>query len=152
MRCPRCLSALVPELIGAPKSQKDGGPYRAPSMELSDEEKHSRQELDRCSACGGVWFDKGEITAALYELVQDDELATVSTRGLASKPQILKIPSPLHCPRCGILMQAIQSRAAPEVVFDQCPRCRGVWFDRDELRVFALPVVSALALKLKEFD
>ncbi|HUW57713.1 MAG TPA: zf-TFIIB domain-containing protein [Planctomycetota bacterium] len=37
----------------------------------------------------------------------------------------------MNCPKCRKPMQAA---SAEDIEVDQCPQCRGTWFDRDELR------------------
>ena len=37
----------------------------------------------------------------------------------------------MTCPKCGVELRA---GLIEEVEVDECPRCNGIWFDRDELR------------------
>lgn len=76
-------------------------------------------KLDVCPTCGGIFFDKGEIT----KLTDDHHLERliVDHAGGASR---------LPCPRCG---GAMSQRLVGEVTIDVCRACHGVWMDRGEL-------------------
>jgi len=39
--------------------------------------------------------------------------------------------SPMNCPRC---QSELQTRSTDGVEIDECPSCKGIWFDADELR------------------
>jgi Zn-finger nucleic acid-binding protein len=80
------------------------------------EQKDGQAEVDFCVACGGVWFDKGEIEAEGGRLPDD----------------LTVIPSatPRTCPRCVAPLGTVR---APSVEIDLCATCGGVYLDRDEL-------------------
>jgi len=80
---------------------------------------HGRFRLDVCGTCGGVWFDKGEIT----KLTDDRDLEHLIVTYASGE-------SRLECPGCGAGMA---QRPVGGVVRDVCTSCRGVWMDRGEL-------------------
>lgn len=150
--CPRCQGGLEAEVIGSTESARPG-PFRdgAPHDLLDPRVR----EIDRCPACGGVWFDAGELAVGLREIAGEAAVRpTGRLRALAERrrPMVLEGGcEPARCPRCDKLMLVIRSGAAPDVVYARCPGCQGVWFDRGQLRQLAEPLPSALALILDEF-
>jgi Zn-finger nucleic acid-binding protein len=101
--------------------------------------------VDRCPACGGFWFDSGEV---------QDAIRTAQIPRSPRAPTV-KLHQPLGacgpCPRCGAAMKAVDSQAVPDLEYDRCCRCDGVWFDAGEAERFA-DDVGLFALMLHEFD
>lgn len=83
-------------------------------------------EVDRCSGCGGIWFDKGELGALLSHETQkiralmggDDPLALDQKTGT--------------CPRHGVRMVRVTSARNRQVVIETCTTCQGIWLDGGE--------------------
>ncbi len=96
-------------------------------------------EIDRCPACGGVWFDIGEIKqlrALSNERAIQDELAAALVTG--TEPMLSAQVITLGCPLCGLKMTRRPHEDAPGVVIDRCQQ-HGTWLDRGEaLRLLAL--------------
>ena len=86
-------------------------------------------EVDWCAACGGLWFDQGELAL----------LAASAGRGftedfLADAPADLAgDASPRRCPRCPKRMAAKRFPRLPEIRIDACPAGHGFWLDKGEL-------------------
>ncbi len=101
--------------------------------------------LDVCMRCNGVWFDAGEVAqlarckpAAFWALIgRREEIARVpchSCQAIVPRDQD-RCPAcgkeqVFGCPRCEEPMRKVKSG---DIVLDVCPRCRGVWFDNQEL-------------------
>ena len=114
--------------------------------------------LRRCSNCGGFWLDGGELN------IMDQELAKimpVKGRGFSDFVNNVHVPywykrvrsdsaevdfqveaPPIKgakregatsdiCPACG---RALDAYEAFSMSFEACPRCRGIWLMKDELR------------------
>ncbi|PKK89545.1 MAG: hypothetical protein CVV64_14150 [Candidatus Wallbacteria bacterium HGW-Wallbacteria-1] len=96
-------------------------------------------EIDLCSKCGGIWFDKGEISRismrsgfensdileqlkkrAPAHVTEVDRTASCSWESGGSKP---------NCPACSGQLDIIVYEG---VEIDICPKCRGVWLDNGE--------------------
>jgi Zn-finger nucleic acid-binding protein len=77
--------------------------------------------VDRCTSCGGTWFDEEE----LRRVAHDKELERLATR-----VPVNAIDSPFACPRCH--GRCVEGHVE-EVEVDHCLDCRGVWLDRGEL-------------------
>lgn len=81
--------------------------------------------IDHCSACRGIWLDEGEIYMFskkprwMYQALQNGLLnARKSERA---------------CPHCEVKLEQ-GGFVEPELLIDQCPDCKGLWFDDKELQ------------------
>jgi Zn-finger nucleic acid-binding protein len=86
-------------------------------------------EVDWCAACGGFWFDAGELEL-LAELAQRDFTLDFTEEDPASGG---KPPERRRCPRCRQRMDVRNLALEPPVAIDLCPVGHGMWFDRGEL-------------------
>jgi Zn-finger nucleic acid-binding protein len=114
--------------------------------------------LDRCPNCGGFWLDGGELESIDAEL---REIMPVEGHGFGVFLRNVHLPyvrrharrrssefdfevevppikgaervaqTELSCPACASHLARYRAFG---VGFEGCPRCRGVWLDRDELR------------------
>lgn len=127
IRCPRCTSAtdVVP---------------------LAD------LELDHCAACGGIWFDAGEIKR-LRVMVDDvavrDALAALFVS--AATPPVMSSEERLVCPVCAIRMTRRHHEDAPGVVIDRC-QVHGTWLDRGEVTRLLELAKQTSAARLRELS
>ena len=102
--------------------------------------------LDHCDNCGGTWFDAGEVmklrgckpndVIALMANVEGVFQQQCHSCGAAmdrndEKCQACGKPNELNCPKCSTKMERKQ---VGRLVLDLCHGCKGVWFDRHELR------------------
>jgi Zn-finger nucleic acid-binding protein len=89
-------------------------------------------ESNICQFCGGVWLDAGELADFIKK-------GTVPQRLMANYciDESLKKVEEGHrnCPRCRNLLQLIVHKG---INIDFCYRCRGVWFDKGELKQLLL--------------
>ena len=111
MNCPVCASALQPIIEPSPAG---------------------RIELDFCERCRGVWFDAGELAAVLNQSHrQSTEVPPLLEGGQPARP------CPYH-PETLMRRRALQIPDAPAqfsaLVFDQCPKCEGVWLEGVEVQ------------------
>ncbi|MEE2904561.1 MAG: protein kinase [Myxococcota bacterium] len=86
--------------------------------------------LDLCLRCEGIWLDFGEVQRLLGE---------IRTFGKHQEPKLSESVDLDRvvgsCPQCRI---GLKPYAVPNhnVSFEICPKCYGVWLDRDEIRLF----------------
>lgn len=73
-------------------------------------------ELDRCYACGGVWFDAGELELSTGRAV------------VASKK-----PSDRYCPRC--LIPLLNAELTGNVAVESCRHCKGTFLDAKDIEI-----------------
>jgi Zn-finger nucleic acid-binding protein len=88
--------------------------------------------VDGCERCGGLWFDRGELTAAARR--QDGLLKEVEAR---FEPEAYE-PEPKtrkRCPDCGVGLFPFKLDHTPGITLDGCAKCKGVWLDDQELQV-----------------
>jgi len=83
-------------------------------------------DVDRCTVCGGIWFDEQELPLLLH--VTPQELS--SLRGGTTQDDLNSKRG--SCPRDGTLLLRIYSAQNPAVVLDTCTQCRGTWLDGGE--------------------
>ncbi len=83
--------------------------------------------IDRCPACGGLWFDHTELEAVTgnSERLRQIE-ASIPKEGTACAAV---------CPRCQVPLRPLAlSSGEGEFEIDRCPSCLGSWIDRVHLR------------------
>lgn len=85
--------------------------------------------LDQCAQCYGVWVDYGELERILGE---GQVLGLTASSQEPSNYDRVVGSCPVH--RVGLLPLPVpgQSRS-----LEVCPVCRGMWFDRDELKLLS---------------
>lgn len=83
-------------------------------------------EVDRCKACGGIWFDNHELVPLLHESLPE----FMALRGKS----VLRGVNQKHgrCPRDNAELLRVSSALGRSVVLDTCPECRGIWLDGGE--------------------
>ncbi len=111
------------------------------------EQLHSRHlgevQVDECTKCKGIWFDKDELRQVKdqadsdlnwmdFELWKHEDLFQVSAK-------------PLKCPCCSLDMVAINYDKT-NVEIDHCVKCGGTWLDGGELE----KIITALEDELNE--
>jgi Zn-finger nucleic acid-binding protein len=94
--------------------------------------------VDSCPECRGLWLDEGEISA----LVKNSDEWALKLNG----PLLDKKISGRSCSRCQCAF-AEGGLYFPDVVVERCPKCRGLWFDAEELEAFVNHFESAKGLR-----
>ena len=88
---------------------------------------------DCCDSCGGVWVDSGELSILIgrEEKKGQKELMQEAKRETQSEAQ-----HPLSvvgfCPKCQ--EEPLQTKYRSGVGIDQCPSCKGIFFDSGEMK------------------
>ena len=86
-------------------------------------------EIDRCSSCGGLWFDILE-HEDLKKIEGSERIDTAKApTGLTHDTQKV-----VHCPRDGAQLIPMVDRTQPHIWFESCPVCYGAYFDAGEFR------------------
>jgi Zn-finger nucleic acid-binding protein len=111
-RCPACAKTLVPEKMGD-------------------------VTVDRCAACGGIWFDRGEVARVLDLHTQGVSGATLSEldRRFPSYRLTRERHRALACVRCRARMHRLPAAPRSSVYVEICGP-HGIWFDRGEFERF----------------
>lgn len=106
MKCPKCQSAM-------------------------ERVRFETTEVDRCTACGGLWFDLLEDEKLLSKAAEID---TGSAETGARHNPIDRIRCPV-CPNSQLLRMV--DHRQPHIWFESCPTCHGRFFDAGEFRDLA---------------
>ena len=85
-------------------------------------------EVDRCTACKGLWFDMLE--REHLEALKGSESIDVGARHEEDRGQTVRI----NCPVCHEPMIRMVEHRHPHVWYESCPVCFGVFFDAGEFR------------------
>jgi uncharacterized protein len=93
--------------------------------------EYQQVEVDRCSACQGLWFDllEHEELAALDGAEAIDSGAVEVGR---RSDQIDRI----QCPACHVPMIRMVVSGQPHIRYESCTVCYGVYFDAGEFTDF----------------
>lgn len=89
--------------------------------------EYEEVELDYCGACHGVWLDAGELDLLLGDHTLTEGFLT------AGNPSAARNENIRLCPLCDSPMNKSVTGGAKPIVFDQCPKGHGTWFDSGEL-------------------
>lgn len=85
-------------------------------------------EVDRCSSCGGLWFDMLEVD----RLRKQKSPAAIDTGDPAVGRQHNE-QAKVECPRCHTLMIRMVDLDQHHIWYESCPVCYGKWFDAGEV-------------------
>ncbi|MCG8583057.1 MAG: zf-TFIIB domain-containing protein [Bacteroidales bacterium] len=107
MNCPRCKSELATEKVI---------------------DFNASFEVDSCTSCGGIWFDKDELT-------QIDKVIEPTFLEIRKIPGKKTQKETLSCPSCDSfqVLEKIEHPRDKKVIIDYCPSCKGIWLDKGEL-------------------
>lgn len=95
-------------------------------------------EVDRCTACGGLWFDLLE-----EEVVKR---AGAADRIDASRPatEAEQHRPAARCPRCRVPLLRMVDAGQPHIWYESCAVCFGSFFDAGEFRDLADETIGDL--------
>lgn len=88
-------------------------------------------EIDRCSACQGLWFDKGEA-----ETLAQGWLADYIDTGDPQSGLAMDAVDDISCPRCGAGMRRHFDVDGCQIQFEECDS-HGSFFDAGEFTRWA---------------
>jgi Zn-finger nucleic acid-binding protein len=85
--------------------------------------------VDRCTGCGGLWFDLME-QRHLRALPGSEQIDTDdSNRAVELNPR-----TSIDCPRCHGRMTRLRDTDRRDIEYEYCPVCNGAFFDAGEFR------------------
>jgi Zn-finger nucleic acid-binding protein len=88
--------------------------------------------VERCSSCGGIWFDARE----LGQLLAEDAQHVASLRRGGDQGELGGKRG--FCPRDASELLRVYSSIDRSVILDACADCRGIWLDGGEFdKLFA---------------
>ena len=111
-----------------------------------------RTTVDRCSVCGGLWFDKRDGVAEHEQLAAMTGSESIDTGGLPSAGDVATTPAAdireMQCPRCQGPMVRTEAADHPDLEFEICGEGHGAFFDAGEFKQFKAPGVVAAVKNL----
>jgi Zn-finger nucleic acid-binding protein len=106
------------------------------SMECSkcghgmDEVTYGEVTIDRCTNCGGLWFDHGEA-----EQLKDKWMGDALDTGTAAEGKKWDSVDEIACPRCGQDMEKTSDPDQPHIWYEICKE-HGMFMDAGEFTDF----------------
>jgi Zn-finger nucleic acid-binding protein len=88
-------------------------------------------EVDYCSKCLGIWFDKDELRNAKDD--KDKQLNWIDFDLWRDKAKFQISRGDKHCPVCRVGLTEVKYDGSKTKV-DFCKMCQGVWLDRGEFK------------------
>lgn len=128
MKCPRCNIDL--DISYLDELQKGSGEF-------------TKVEVDLCSKCGGIWFDKAELESVDNKI----EPKIIEIKKVPRKSDQYK---ELCCPKCNerTAMDKVVNDYDKDVVMDVCPSCKGIWLDKGEFKAIKERSIFNLTLSV----
>jgi PAT family beta-lactamase induction signal transducer AmpG len=117
-------------ISGAESGSFWSGAMRCPKCRADMEQVvYEGTEIDRCTICGGIWFDAGEI-----EVMRDKQAAAAIDTGDAKTGKESNAIDHYQCPRCSGSMVRVVDPKQPHIWYETCSSCSGSYLDAGELR------------------
>ncbi|NNF60842.1 MAG: zf-TFIIB domain-containing protein [Gammaproteobacteria bacterium] len=88
--------------------------------------------VDRCTGCRGLWFQPDEFRS----LRKDDWLAGHLDDNTKAPDKLNKMQE-VYCPECNARMKHLTDETQPHILYEQCPKGCGVFFDAGEFKDLA---------------
>jgi len=85
--------------------------------------------IDRCTNCGGLWFESGELDALRKDTWMADYVIDSGDPKVGR--QYNRIEKVL-CPECGVLMNEEFDADQPHIMYETCPSGHGAFLDAGE--------------------
>ncbi len=87
-------------------------------------------EIDRCSVCAGIWFDRLE-AEELRQLKGSESVDIGKPAPVENRPC-----KSVSCPRCGKGMLKMLDFGQQPLWYEKCSQCQGMWLDAGRFTVF----------------
>ncbi len=107
---------------------------------MAEERVLGTVSIDRCTTCGGIWFDKGEIGNYLQFNKDIPDFKKVIQEARESSKQ---------CARCSVPMVEIKYSPSLDIMIDYCRDCGAVWLDGNELDQLVAGSADPGSVKMK---
>jgi Zn-finger nucleic acid-binding protein len=82
--------------------------------------------IDRCTDCGGMWFDNGEA-----EILKGDWMSDFLDSGDPAIGKAQNLNTDVNCPRCGKKMDSVKDSDQPHIQYEVCDD-HGMFMDAGE--------------------
>ena len=90
--------------------------------------------IDRCTGCGGLWFDLRE-----HEHIATESKADVARVDIGDPARGRQNDErrDVSCPACHVKMLKMSVHGQPHIHYESCPVCHGAYFDAGEFADYA---------------
>jgi hypothetical protein len=92
--------------------------------------EHAKIELDYCSICHGIWFDRGELELLLDTLTGGTAAKFINS--MMQRPKEKVDEKTRKCPICSKNMYKTNIGSGEKIIIDICNAGHGLWFDGGE--------------------
>ena len=86
-------------------------------------------EVDRCTSCGGIWFDAMERED--LEQIQGAESIDIGDKRVGKKYNEMQN---INCPKCEVKMLRMADKTQFHIEYEFCSTCSGTFFDAGEFK------------------
>ena len=90
-------------------------------------------QVDRCTGCGGLWFDLREHEHVAASKAQVERVDTGDAAKAARQNELRDV----QCPVCGVKMLKLSVPNQLHIKYESCPVCYGAFFDAGEFTDYA---------------
>ncbi len=86
-------------------------------------------EVDRCTNCGGIWFDALEKED--LKQIQGAESIDIGDKRVGKKYNEMQN---INCPKCEVKMLRMADKTQFHIEYEFCPACLSTFFDAGEFK------------------
>jgi len=90
---------------------------------------YNRIEVDRCTDCGGLWFQPNELRDLRDDIWMADYIIDSGNKSTGKKFNTLR---EYNCPDCNTPMQQEADAEQPHITYESCPNGHGTFLDAGE--------------------
>jgi Zn-finger nucleic acid-binding protein len=90
---------------------------------------YKRIEVDRCTSCGGLWFQPNELRDLRDDIWMADYIIDSGSAGVGKKYNTMR---DYDCPQCGTKMEQEFDAEQPHIIYESCPEGHGTFLDAGE--------------------
>lgn len=91
------------------------------------------EEVDRCSQCNGIYFDKGELESVIHlvKLFKNIKLNEEDIYTITEEEESREL-------KCPVDNKVMDKKDIAGLIVDICPECEGIWLDNGEISALKL--------------
>ena len=86
-------------------------------------------EIDRCTSCGGLWFQPEELKALRDDIWMADYIIDTGDK---SAGKVANAQRDVNCPQCDKKMYHEYDKEQPHITYETCPDGHGTFLDAGE--------------------
>jgi uncharacterized protein len=101
-------------------------------------------DVDRCTGCGGLWFDMLE-----HEKLRHVKGSETIDTGDPKRGREQSQKGDIDCPNCHARMVKMVDHEQPHIWFEQCSVCGGTYFDAGEFKDFKSHTIGDFFRRLR---